>query len=108
MPREIAAMGASVVVVHISKAVGITTLATASANKLAAVCATVSLKNCSFLRSPPKKKHMPRTSNRFDKILPINDVWTTTTSFDQSNNCHNHFHCVTRKGSVSPDLGWQS
>jgi hypothetical protein len=53
-------------------------LATAKASKLVAVCATVVLKNCSDLWSPPKKKHIPRTNSRLDNILPIKDVWTMT------------------------------
>ena len=55
-------------------------LAIANANRLAAVAATVSLKNCSSLRSPPKKKHMPMTRSKFDRILPISDVLTMMTS----------------------------
>ena len=30
---------------------------------------------------PPKKKHMPMTSNKLDSILPMREVWTMTTSF---------------------------
>ncbi len=57
------------------------TPATARESKLAAVCATVVLKNCSWRLRPPKKKHMPITSSRLDRMLPISDVWTMTTCF---------------------------
>lgn len=29
-------------------------------------------------RSPPKKKHMPRTSSRFERIDPSIEAWTTS------------------------------
>lgn len=65
---------------HAWNAVGMIRLATASAKRLAAVCATTGLKCCSRRLTPPKKKHMPMTSSRFDSILPISDVWTISTS----------------------------
>lgn len=55
-------------------------LAIARESKLAAVCATVILKNCSVRLIPPKKKHIPKTRSRFDSILPIKDVCTIITS----------------------------
>jgi hypothetical protein len=52
-----------------------------SASSDAAVCATVTLKNCSSRLTPPRKKDMPRTSNRLESILPINEVLTIVISF---------------------------
>lgn len=63
-----------------AKAVGMMRLAMARDSKLAAVCATVILKNCSVRLIPPKKKHIPKTRSRLDSILPIKDVCTIITS----------------------------
>lgn len=51
-------------------------LLTAKASILAAVWATVTLKFCSMRGIPPRKKHMPITSSRLDKILPMSEVCT--------------------------------
>jgi len=69
VPRD---RGATPVVVSakIRNAVGMIRLPMARASKEEAVCATVMLKYCSCLLRPPKKKHMPRTSKRFDSIDP--------------------------------------
>jgi hypothetical protein len=40
----------------------------------------VVLKCCSGRRRPPKKKHIPRMRRRLERILPIREVWTMTTS----------------------------
>jgi hypothetical protein len=37
---------------------------------------TVMLNSCSLYFRPPKKKHIPRTSNRFDNIDPRSEAWT--------------------------------
>ena len=49
---------------------------TARARRLADVCATVVLKYCSMRFRPPKKKHMPRTKSKFERIDPISEVCT--------------------------------
>lgn len=65
---------------HDLNAVGMIKLLTARASRLAAVCATTTLKCCSMRLIPPKKKHIPMTRSRFDRILPIREVWTMITS----------------------------
>jgi hypothetical protein len=55
------------------------TPAIATASRLAAVCATIVLKYCSWHLRPPEKKHMPMTRKRLDKMLPVRGVWTMTT-----------------------------
>jgi hypothetical protein len=80
VPRDRSAIEACGVELNLSKQVGMMTLPTANASKLAAVCATVWLKNCSWRLSPPKKKHIPMTRSKLERMLPIRDVWTTTTS----------------------------
>ena len=56
--------------------VGMIRLAMQSASMLAAVCATVTLKNCSKRVTPPRKKDIPMTRSRLESILPISDVLT--------------------------------
>lgn len=51
-------------------------LLTANASILAAVWATVTLKFCSMRGIPPRKKDMPITRSRLDKILPMSEVCT--------------------------------
>lgn len=43
-------------------------------------CAAFFPNFCSLCEIPPKKKHIPRTNNIFDKIEPNNDVWTNLVS----------------------------
>lgn len=62
------------------KAVGMIKQDTAAASRLAAVPAAVSLKNCSGLSNPPRKKHIPVTKSKFDRMLPIKEVLTMRTS----------------------------
>ena len=81
VPRDRSAIEACGVELNLSKQVGMITLPTANASKLAAVCAMVWLKNRSVRLSPPKKKHIPMTRSKLERILPMRDVWTTTTSF---------------------------
>src|SRR6266536_68904 len=81
VPRDRAATSPTGVLLNWSKQVGMIILPIARANILAAVWATVWLKNCSGRRRPPKKKHMPMTSRRLDKILPMREVWTITILF---------------------------
>ena len=65
---------------HDWKAAGMIRLPTASASKLDAVWATVRLKCCLIRLSPPKKKHIPITRSRLDRMLPIKDSCTMSTS----------------------------
>lgn len=105
-----------VVSAKIRNAVGMMRLPMARARSDEAVCATVMLKYCSCLLRPPKKKHMPRTSNRFDNIDPTWQVLAMTT-FDhaaedthqtgldnddfllsQRNDGDNEFHGIAKTG----------
>jgi hypothetical protein len=40
---------------------------------------TVMLKDCSLCFNPPKKKHIPSTSNKLDNIDPNNEACTIKT-----------------------------
>lgn len=42
--------------------------------------AAVSLNPCSENLIPPAKKHIPKTSNKFERIDPSKEDWTTRSS----------------------------
>ncbi len=63
-----------------SKAAGMTSESTDSANMAAEVCADVTLNFCSENLMPPARKHRPSTKSRLDRMEPSRDAWTTRTS----------------------------
>lgn len=62
-------------------AVGSRRLVTLSDRRQALICVTVLLYICSRYRNPPKRKHIPRMSNKFARIEPSSEACTILISF---------------------------